>query len=111
MTPNRTGDLAPANLSREDKKLEQQKRLERERALQAQIQPLKKELQATELRLQTVQAQVLTLEASLMQDLSPQERAQNGKALKSLQEEASNLEEKWLMLGEHIEQSHALPTA
>ena len=111
MTPNRTGDLAPANLSREDKKLEQQKRLERERALQAQIQPLKKELQATELRLQTVQAQVLTLEASLMKDLSPQERAQNGKALKSLQEEASNLEEKWLMLGEHIEQSHALPTA
>jgi ATP-binding cassette, subfamily F, member 3 len=98
-------------MSRQDKKLDSQKRSQLQRERQASLQPLKKELQETEAKLQSVQTELLALEASLMQDLTPQTRAQNGKALKSLQEEASALEEKWLQLGERIEQFNALPTA
>ena len=98
-------------MSRQDKKLDSQKRSQLQRERQASLQPLKKELQETESKLQSVQTELLALEASLMQDLSPQARAQNGKAFKSLQEEASALEEKWLQLGQRIEQFNALPTA
>jgi hypothetical protein len=97
-------------MNRQDKKLDNQKRAQLQRERQALLQPLKKELLATESRLQTVQTQLQTLQAALSQDLSPQERAQSGKTLKSLQEEANGLEEKWLLLGEQIEQFNALPT-
>jgi ATP-binding cassette subfamily F protein 3 len=103
-TNTQDGSSSNAGRSRQDKKLDSQKRSQLQRERQALLSPVKKELQETESRLQAVQLQLQNLEASLMEDLSPQERAQNGKTIKSLQEEANELEEKWLQLGERIEQ-------
>jgi ATP-binding cassette subfamily F protein 3 len=103
-TNTQDGSSSSAGRSRQDKKLDSQKRSQLQRERQALLSPVKKELQETESRLQSVQLQLQNLEASLMEDLSPQERAQNGKTIKSLQEEANELEEKWLQLGERIEQ-------
>jgi len=71
---------------------------------QAALRPLRKELQQVEERLAAAQAEQQELERELSGTTVPQDLASIGKKLKSLQQEIEGLEERWLELGQAIEQ-------
>ncbi len=71
---------------------------------QAALRPLKKELQQVEERLTAAQAEQLELERRLGSTTAPQDLAEYGRKLKVLLLEIERLEERWLELGQAIEQ-------
>jgi len=71
---------------------------------QAALRPLRKELQQVEERLAAAQTEQQELERELSGTTVPQDLASIGKKLKSLQQEIEGLEERWLELGQAIEQ-------
>jgi ATP-binding cassette subfamily F protein 3 len=71
---------------------------------QAALRPLKKELQQVEERLSAAQAEQHELERRLGSTTAPQDLAEYGRKLKVLLLEIERLEERWLELGQAIEQ-------
>ena len=71
---------------------------------QAALRPLKKELQQVEERLTAAQAEQHELERRLGSTTAPQDLAEYGRKLKVLLLEIERLEERWLELGQAIEQ-------
>ncbi|WP_372659620.1 ABC-F family ATP-binding cassette domain-containing protein [Hydrogenophaga sp.] len=65
--------------------------------------PLKRELELAEKRLAVLNADKATVEASLAQTQAPAQIAEDGRRLKSINDEIDTLEARWLELGEQIE--------
>ena len=95
------GADAPTANRREDRKAAAQAR----QRLAEQAKPLKAELKKVETRMESAQTELATLTESLGQaSLSPSDRADMGRRLKSLQDEVDALEERWLNLTEELDQ-------
>ena len=108
-------------LSRQEKKLESQKKSSQ----QVQHQTLKKELQVIESNIKRLEVQKHTLLENMAQASSPQgstpaqpaardagmELAKSGKALKQVELNLTELEEKWLELSQALEGLMASPNA
>ncbi len=69
--------------------------------------PLRKELEKIDARMQSLNAERDSLQASLATTTAPAELAQSGKRLKVIASELGTLEERWLELTEQIETSLA----
>jgi ATP-binding cassette subfamily F protein 3 len=91
----------PSLSSAEQRKLEAQKRQQ----LAAQTRPLKRELEQNELRMASIDAEKTRLEALLTTPVSPAEMADAGRRLKSLADEVTDLEERWLELTSLLEEA------
>ncbi|MEY3613345.1 MAG: putative transporter ATP-binding protein YheS [Pseudomonadota bacterium] len=87
----------------EQRKFEAQKRQQ----LAAQTRPLKRELEQNEQRMASIEAEKIRLETLLTTPIPPDEMADAGRRLKSLAEEVSQLEERWLELTSLIEEATA----
>jgi ATP-binding cassette subfamily F protein 3 len=67
----------------------------------------RKELEASDARMQAIHTQQAALEDALTRPMAPAEMATTGKTLKELADELETLELRWLELGELIEQAEA----
>lgn len=72
--------------------------------LAQQLKPFKQEAQTIEQRLGQLQQEQAALHAQMMQPASPQELADAGRRLKTVDDDIQQLEARWLELLEHIEQ-------
>ncbi len=80
---------------------------QRRQQLAEKTKPLKKELELTEKRMAQLAQEKIRLEATMGQQLSPDNLAKNGKQLKSVNDENEALEARWLELTEAIEAVNA----
>jgi ATP-binding cassette subfamily F protein 3 len=85
--------------SSEQRKLDAQKRQQQA----AQIRPLKKELEQNEQRMTAIAQEKSALEQLLSTSITPAEIAESGRRLKALNDEETNLEERWLELTASLE--------
>ncbi len=69
--------------------------------------PLRKELEKTDARMASLNAEKANLQAGLEKTTAPAEMAQSGKRLKAIEAELLTLEERWLELTEQIETATA----
>jgi ATP-binding cassette subfamily F protein 3 len=90
---------AQAVSSADQRKLEAQKRQQ----LAAQTRPLKRELEQTEQRMASIEAEKTQLEQLLTTPISPAEMADAGRRLKVLADEVARIEERWLELTQQLE--------
>ena len=86
-----------------DKKQEAQRRQQQS----DNTKPLRKELEKTDARMASLNAERDNLQASLAKTTAPAEMAQSGKRLKAIEAELLTLEERWLELTEQIETATA----
>ena len=96
-------EAAPRLSGAEQRKQEAARRQQRA----AQARPLKKELEAIEPRMAALEAEKAALEARLGEALQPAEFAEAGRRLKALAQELQDLEERWLLLSEQLQEMQA----
>ncbi|MBU3584704.1 ABC-F family ATP-binding cassette domain-containing protein [Polynucleobacter sp. AM-26B4] len=94
-----TPEKKPVAQTSEQRKLESAKRQE----INARTKPLKKQIDQAEKSMAQLQSEKTGLEAKLLEPISPSEIAEIGKKLKVINDELTNLEEKWLGWTSEIE--------
>ena len=94
-----TPEKKPVAQTSEQRKLESAKRQE----INARSKPLKKQIDQAEKSMAQLQSEKTGLEAKLLELISPSEIAEIGKKLKVINDELTNLEEKWLGWTSEIE--------
>jgi ATP-binding cassette, subfamily F, member 3 len=93
---------APAE-RRADPQEQRRQQAQQRQQLATLLKPLKKELEQSERRIATLEAERSQLEARLSGALPPQEIAEAGRRLKAVGDELARLEERWLALSGEIE--------
>ncbi len=104
--PPATPDATRANPS-EQRRLEAQHRQQ----LADKLKPHKKEIEALDKRIAALHSEHAALQEKLMGNLSPAELAEAGKRLKTVEDEISEVEERWLEVSEVIEAIEQTPSA
>jgi ATP-binding cassette subfamily F protein 3 len=99
--------LPSASSSSENSAQQRKLDAQRRQQLAEKTKPLKRELAQAEQRMAALNAEKAALEARLAAPLAPADIAEAGKRLKAVGDELQALEERWLALGELIEQTTA----